>query len=396
MKITDYATFVIRTPWRNLTYLVLETDEGIRGYGEARVVSKTHTVREFLKDVRRHIVGFDATEIEELYRRFTLFDFGLPGEVVMTGLALVEMACWDCIGKKAKLPVYQLLGGKVRDSIPAYANGWYTVDRTPHSFAEAAKKVVARGYRGMKLDPFGNGNLELTREEYYRSLEILEAVFSVAGHEAQVFVEMHGRFAPHQAVEIARAIEKYQPGWIEEPCRPDDPGALEMVARHTSVPIATGERYYTAAQFRDLFPKRVIHILQPDMTQCGGFLETKKICSTAETYSIMVAPHNVGGIISTTAALHLMAGLRNGKILEHFNDFSDAEIKQAGRPYPEVKDGQFDLPQGPGWGVELDLDYIREKSAKSGDGVIADPGLDMFRKSDWFKRSKAGKTGVKN
>jgi len=86
------------------------------------------------------------------------------------------------------------------------------------------------------------------------------------------------------------------------------------------------------------------------MTQCGGFLETKKICSTAETYSVMVAPHNVGGIISTTAALHLMAGLRNGKILEHFNDFSDAEIKQAGRPYPEVKDGQFDLPQGPGLG----------------------------------------------
>jgi hypothetical protein len=90
-----------------------------------------------------------------------------------------------------------------------------------------------------------------------------------------------------------------------------------------------------------------------------------------------------------------MAGLRNGKILEHFNDFSDAEIKQAGRPYPEVKDGQFDLPQGPGWGVELDFDYIREKSAKSGDRVIADPGLDMFRKPDWFKRSEATKSGMK-
>jgi galactonate dehydratase len=198
---------------------------------------------------------------------------------------------------------------------------------------------------------------------------------------------MHGRFAPHQAVEIAKAIEKYSPGWIEEPCRPDDPGALDAVARHTSIPIATGERYYTASQFRDLFPRRTIQILQPDMTQCGGFLETKKICSTAETYSMMIAPHNVGGIISTTAALHLMAGLRNGKILEHFNDFSDNEIKKAGSPYPEVKDGFFDLPQGPGWGVELDMDYLRGHAATQKDHVISDPGLDMFRKADWFKRS---------
>jgi galactonate dehydratase len=387
MKITDFSTFVLQTPWRNLTYLVLETDEGIRGYGEARVVSKTHTVCEYLKDVRRHIIGYDAIDIEDLYKRFTLLDFGLPGEVAMTGLALVEMACWDCIGKKANLPVYALVGGKVRDKIPAYANGWYTVDRTPESFAAAARKVLKRGYRAMKLDPFGNGNLELTREEYFRSQEILEAVFAVAGRDNQVFVEMHGRFAPHQAVEIAKAIEKYSPGWIEEPCRPDDPGALDAVARHTSIPIATGERYYTASQFRDLFPRRTIQILQPDMTQCGGFLETKKICSTAETYSMMIAPHNVGGIISTTAALHLMAGLRNGKILEHFNDFSDNEIKKAGSPYPEVKDGFFDLPQGPGWGVELDMDYLRGHAATQKDHVISDPGLDMFRKADWFKRS---------
>jgi galactonate dehydratase len=96
---------VVRTPWRNLTYLVLETDEGIRGYGEARVVAKTNTVCEYLTDVRRHIIGFDAFDIEDLYRRFTLLDFGLPGEIVMTGLALVEMPCWDCIRKKAKLPV---------------------------------------------------------------------------------------------------------------------------------------------------------------------------------------------------------------------------------------------------------------------------------------------------
>ena len=160
-----------------------------------------------------------------------------------------------------------------------------------------------------------------------------------------------------------------------------------MVARHTSIPIATGERYYTAAQFRDLFPRRVVNVIQPDINQCGGFLEVKKICSTAETYSVSVAPHNVGGIISTTAALHLMATLRNGKILEHFNDFSDSEICKAGQPYPQVVDGHFPLPTGPGWGVELDFEFLANHAPPLVDGCIPDPGLDMFRKADWFKRS---------
>lgn len=386
MRIADYSTWVIQTPWRNLTYLELQTDEGIRGYGEARVLSKTHTVCEFLRDVRRHIVGHDAFDIEDLYRRFTLLDFGAPGEVAMTGLALVEMACWDCIGKKCQLPVYQLLGGKVRDTIPAYANGWYTVERTPEAFAGAARRVIERGYRAMKLDPFGSGNLEMSRSELHRSLEILEAVFATAGKDVQIFVEMHGRFAPHQAIEIAKHLESFSPGWIEEPCRPDDPGALEMVARHTVIPIATGERYYHASAFRDLFERRCVNILQPDINQCGGLLEVKKICSTAETYSIMAAPHNVGGILSTTAALHLMATLRNGKILEHFNDFADEEVKQVGSPYPEVIDGAFGLPQGPGWGIEVNLEFLNAHPAQRVNGVVQDPGLDMFRKSDWFQR----------
>ena len=113
MKIIDYKTYVIGTPWRNLTLLIIETDSDIRGIGEARVVGKTHTVIEYLKDVRRHIIGAEITDIEDLYRRFTHLDFGVAGEVVMTGLALVEMACWDAIGKKTKMPVYKLLGGKV-------------------------------------------------------------------------------------------------------------------------------------------------------------------------------------------------------------------------------------------------------------------------------------------
>ena len=387
MKITGYRTYVVGTPWRNLTYLILETDEGLTGVGEARVLGKTHTVLEFLKDAKRHFLGHEVYDIEALYRRFTLLDFGSPGEVVMTGLALVEMACWDIIGKKANLPVYQLIGGKVHDRIPAYANGWYTGERSPDAFAAAAEKVVAKGYKGLKFDPFGNGDLELTRKEYYKSLAIIEAVYSVVGDEVQMFIEMHGRFAPHQAVEIARAIEKYHPGWIEEPCRPEDLPALRYVMDHTDIPIATGERLYHAQQYRDLLANRLTHIIQPDLNQCGGLLETKKICSTAETYSIMAAPHNVGGIITTVATLHMLVGLRNGKILEHFNDFVDSQIKGCGSPYPEVVDGYFGLPGGPGWGLELNEEFLTSQVPQTEDGIYRDPGLNMFVNAEWNKRS---------
>ena len=386
MKITNFETHVVGTPWRNLTYLILEVDEGIRGVGEARVVGRTHTVLECLKDFRRHIVGHDVVDIEDLYRRFTVLDFGVPGEVTMTALALVEMASWDIIGKKAGLPVYQLIGGKTRDTIPAYANGWYAVERTPDEFAAAARRVVAKGYRAMKFDPFGAGSLELSRSEFRASIELVEAVRDAVGDEVELYIEMHGRFAPHQAVEIARALEPFRPGWIEEPCRPEHLGALAHVARHTSIPIATGERLYNAPQFRELFAGGHANIIQPDINQCGGLLEVKKICSTAETHSLMAAPHNVGGVISTAAALHLMATLRNGKTLEHFNDFVDESIKGCGAPYPEVVDGEFQLPSGPGWGVELDLDFIRANKAQEKDGVILDPGLNMFQDAEWNRR----------
>ena len=388
MKITDFRTLVLGTSWRNMTYLILETDAGLVGYGEARVVGKTHTVLEYLRDVRRHIVGHNPFDIEALYRRLTLLDFGKPGEVVMTGLALVELACWDIIGKACKQPVYQLLGGKVHEKVMAYANGWYTVERVPEEFARAAQKVVERGYRGMKFDPFGSGDLELTREEFRRSVELIAAVREAVGPEVELFIEMHGRFAPHQAIEIARSIAEFRPGWIEEPVRPHDLTALQQVAAHTRIPIATGERLYGAPEYRELWGLQAVNIIQPDMTQGGGFLETKKIASTAEIYSIMVAPHNVGGIISTSAALQLMATLRNAKVLEHFNDFADAHVKQAGTNYPEVVEGYFRVPEEPGWGVELNEEFIRAHPPTVVDGVIQDPGLNMFENAEWSRRGQ--------
>lgn len=389
MKIVDFKLYTLSTGWRNLTYLILQTDAGIQGFGEAHIVGRTHTVCEFLRDVRRHIIGHDVFDVEALYEKFTLLDFAAPGQITMTGLALVEMACWDCIGKKLNEPVYKLIGGAARTKIPAYANGWYKVQRTPGAFAEAANQVVRKGYRAMKMDPFGNANMELSREQRRDAMALVEAVRGEIGPCCDLFIEMHGRFTPYEAVAICRDLEPFQPGFIEEPCRPQDPEALRYVMAHTCIPIAAGERLYNAAAYRSTFQQRLVHIVQPDVSQCGGLLEVKKICSTAETLSMTAAPHNVGGAIATAANIHLMATLRNGKILEHFNDFTDCEVKRVAKNYPEVADGYFSLPEGPGWGVELDLAYLAANAVRPEGDAIEDPGLNMYCNADWNRRTKA-------
>ena len=179
---------------------------------------------------------------------------------------MVEMAFWDIIGKTTDMPVYKLLGGKVQDKIQAYANGWYTVERTPDSFSLAASKVVSKGYKALKFDPFGNGDLELSRTELFKSIEIIEAVSDTITEDMQMMIEMHGRFASHQAVEIAKKIENLNIGWIEEPVRPSDNPSLEKVRLHTSLPIATGERLYGAPEFREIWASNSVDIIQPDIT----------------------------------------------------------------------------------------------------------------------------------
>jgi len=385
--IKDYKTHVLGTPWRNLTYVTLETDEGITGFGEARVVGRTHTVLELLKDTKRHFIGHSAYNLEALYERFSLDDFNKPGSEAITAYSLLEMACLDIQGKKAGVPLYKLLGGKLTERIPAYANGWYTTERKPDAFNAAAKKVVEKGYMGLKFDPFGNGNSELDRSEYYRSIELIEAVADALPREMQMFIEMHGRFAPHQAIEIARDIERIKPGWIEEPCKPDDLEAHKQVMSKTSIPVATGERLYTPAEYRELFDKRAAHIIQVDPTNFGIW-QSKHIASNAEAYSMMVAPHNVGGIGSTLAGIHLLAGLRNRKILEHFNSFADEGVKDVGNWYPELREGHFDVPDKPGLGVELDYDYIDAHPPNMDGDVILDPGLNMFRDMNWSERGQ--------
>lgn len=361
MKIVDVKTAVLGTAWRNLTFVRVITDEGIEGIGEVRMLNHTDALLGyFAEGVPNHILGRDPFDIESLVRGMYLNDFARAGEIAMSAIATIEMACWDIIGKALGQPVYKLLGGAVRGNIKAYANGWYTVERTPQEFHDAAKRAVAKGYRALKFDPFGAGFYELERPEKIRSIALIEAVRSAVGPDIELLIEMHGRFNPATAIEIAQEIMPFQPTWIEEPVPPENLAALKKVSEKVTIPIATGERIHTRYDYRQLFELQAADIIQPDITHFGGLLETKKLAAWAEAYYILIAPHNVGGPVSTAAALHLAACTPNFKIQEHFNDFAEEWVKAAAPGNPEVIDGSFALPQGPGLGVQLNEDVIRE------------------------------------
>jgi galactonate dehydratase len=382
MKITRVTPLVLGTAWRNLTFVKVETDEGLVGVGEARSLNKDDALLGYLNEaVPRYVLGADPFEIEGLVQHMFRGDFGRAGEIAMTGIAVIEMACWDLMGKALNQPVYRLLGGAVRERIPAYANGWYTVERSPQEFHAAACRAVDKGYRALKFDPFGAGFYELERAEKINTIALVEAVRDAVGPEVELLIEMHGRFSPSTAVAMINALAPYRPGWFEEPVPPENLPALKKVSDAVAplgIPIATGERIHTLYEYRELFELGSADIIQPDITHIGGLLNTKKLAAWADAYFVLIAPHNVGGPVSTAAALHLAACTPNFKIQEHFNDFSEEYVKQAAPGNPEVTDGSFPLPSGPGLGVTLDEAILRAHPKQS-------VHFNLF-KEDWHKR----------
>jgi galactonate dehydratase len=379
MKITAVKPLVLGTPWRNLTFVKVETDEGIYGLGEVRLNNRTNALLGYLTEATpRYAIGRDPFDTESLVSHMMINDFGRMGEITMSAVSILEVACWDIMGKALGQPCYRLMGGAVRDKIKAYANGWYTVERTPEAFHAAALKVVERGYLALKIDPFGAGRYELSLEEQARSVSLIEAVRDAIGPDREIMVEMHGRFNPATAILMARKLEKFRPAWIEEPCPPENLPELKRVADRVEIPVATGERLHTMNDFRPLFDLQSVDIIQPDISHFGGLAQTRRLAAWADVYNVLVAPHNVGGPVSTAAALHVAACTPNFMIQEHFNDFADSWVKDAAPGVPEVVDGYFALPDKPGLGVELN-------EALFADHPYIEGHFDLF-KDEWHRR----------
>jgi galactonate dehydratase len=367
VKITRVTPLIMNDVWRNLVFLKVETDEGVTGIGEASLTNRDEGVLGYLEGAaRRHVVGSDPRNIEELWLRMYRDDFWRGGDIPMTVLSGIEIACWDILGKVTGQPVWRLLGGCVQPRLKAYANGWYTDERTPEGFRERAKVVLARGYRAMKCDPFGPGHYELERAEQLLSIGIIEGLRDAVGPDVEILVEGHGRFSPNQAIRIAKELERFDVTWFEEPVPPENLRALQRVAQQTSVPIATGERFYTRWGYRELLELQACDIIMPDVIHVGGLLETKKVAAMADVYYVTVAPHNSQGPVATAASVHVSFTLSNFKIHECFDDFASPWVKAAVPGVPQVRDGYFALPEGPGLGIALDESVIAEHPRQEG------------------------------
>jgi galactonate dehydratase len=383
MKITGLKTFVLGSGWRNLILLRLETDQpGLYGIGEATVQWGDEGMLGYLVSLeKRYLLGQDPRDIESLWERVYRNEYWRRDFFVCSALGGVEMACWDILGKSLGVPVWRLLGGKCRDVVPAYANGWYQVERTPDAIARCAEAVIAMGYRALKIDPFGTGSYEMTEAEKRRSVEIISAVRAAIGPDAELFIEMHGRFAVHTAIDLCHRLAPYRPGWFEEPVPPENMSALAEVRRAVAplgIPVAAGERLFTRFLFLDLFSRRAVDIIQPDVCHAGGIAETRKIAAMAEAHYMPVAPHNACSPVGTMASIHLAVATPNFKIQETFDDMVEPWVRDAVIDRPVARDGCFALPDKPGLGVELDEAVIAAHPPRE--------GFMDFWKAGWEKR----------
>jgi galactonate dehydratase len=356
MNIVDARVTVVGTPWRELVFLELATDSGLTGVSECRMVNKTETLVACIRELApRYVIGSDPFDLERLAWNIQRAEYGRPGEVAQSALASFDVACWDLIGQALGVPVWKLLGGKFRERVPAYANGWYQAEREPGAIARLARGVVARGYRALKLDPFGAASAELAASDRRRAQAIVAAVREAVGPDVQILIEMHGRFTPATAIRVASMLEPYDPEWIEEPVPPENAAALAHVKAATRIPIATGERVHTIADVREFVETGVADVVQVDLTHFGGLLPMKHLAGWADIHYLLLAPHNVCGPVGTMANVHFAVATPNYKVLEHFNDFADPWVFDLVDHAPQVDaaDGCFALPARPGLGLRL-------------------------------------------
>ncbi|GBF73297.1 galactonate dehydratase [Paenibacillus sp. 598K] len=357
MKIIDiksYTVYCYRTNW---VFVQVMTDEGISGVGEATLEYKEQAVVGAIAELKRYLIGKDPTQIELHYHNIYRDAYWRGGAVLMSALSAVEAAMWDINGKALGVPVYRLLGGKYRDKVKVYANGWFAGATEPEQFAAAARRAVNRGFKGLKWDPFGQAYMNISSEQMEKALACMAAVRSAVGLGIDLFIEGHGRFNVPTAIRIAREIESFQPVWFEEPVPPDNLDALLQVKMKSNVPIAGGERLYTRQGFREALDKKALDYVQPDVSHAGGVLECRKIAAMAESCYIPFAPHNPSGPVANATTLQLAACTPNFFYLEIMEN--DVPWRKAVTDERlSFEDGYMAISDAPGLGIELREEQI--------------------------------------
>ena len=371
MKIIEVKTFVVGNPpphfgGRYFIFLKLVTDSGIEGVGEVYAATfGPHVIAKMIEDVcARHVIGHDPFKIERLWRNVYGAGYTLRPDVSVMGvLSGIEMACWDIIGKDVDKPVYELLGGMVRDRLRSYTYLYPHEDEDATTFyadpdrsAERALEYVSQGFTAVKFDPAGPYSVfdprQPSLDDIARSVEFVKKIREAVGTRADLLFGTHGQFTTAGAIRLARQLEPYDPLWFEEPTPPENTSEMGRVARQTTIPIATGERLTTKYEFARVLEDQAASILQLALGRCGGILEAKKIAGMAETYYAQIAPHLYCGPIEGAANIQISTCTPNFLILESIQQWGGFHAEILKKPI-QWEDGYVIPPTDPGLGVEL-------------------------------------------
>lgn len=378
MKITAINPWLVKVSgsfWGEYFFIEIETDEGITGWGEITTTTlvANRAVAGIVSGLNELLVGEDPARIEriwhKIFRSFTYMGSRGATSHVVSG---IDIALWDIRGKQLGLPVYELLGGKVRDEISLYTHpnqeGW-NGENWRERVQEEVKKIVDSGHTAMKFDPFphldnpssrNDGYLDggMSRKGEHIANEITAAVREFAGPDMEVLIDAHGRFNVPTAIRLCDGLEDAgQIDWFEEPVPVESYHALAQVREKVNVPISIGERLHTRWEFVQVFENKLADYVMPDVTWTGGITELKKISAQAETYYIPVSPHDASGPINVLAGAHVMMTVPNfyrvetaNADLSKYNEFIQTPLDNS--------NGSLKMPDAPGLGIEMNMDYM--------------------------------------
>jgi galactonate dehydratase len=373
--IAEVKTFVVGNPpphfgGRYFVFVKLVTDDGIEGIGEVYAATfDPHTVARMVEDVcARHAIGADPFHVEELWRNVYGRGYtGRPDVSLVSALSGIEMACWDIVGKALGKPVYELLGGRVHERLRSYTYLYAPDDASldadvytdPDLAAEAAVRYLELGFTALKFDPVGRYATFDPRQPSLESLERSERyvrrIREAVGDRCDLLFGTHGQLTTSGAIRLAKRLERYDPLWFEEPTPPEMPEQMAVVARATSIPIATGERLTTKYEFARVLQTGAASILQMNLGRVGGILEAKKIAGMAEAHYAQIAPHLYCGPVVGAANIQLATCSPNFLVLEGIERWDGFHAEILKKPI-RWEDGFVMPPTEPGLGVELDED----------------------------------------
>lgn len=363
MKITKLELFKLPPRW---LFLKISTDQGLSGWGEPVVEGKADTVKAAVREMEDYLIGKDPLQIEDIWQTLYRGAFYRGGPVLMSAIAGIDQALWDIKGKYFKQPVYELLGGKVRDRVKVYS--WIGGDR-PDNVAQAAQEKKDAGFTAVKM----NGTEELHYIDSYKKVD--QAVARVAairdqlGPDFGIAVDFHGRVHKGMARILFKELEPFRLMFIEEPVLSENIEALATMDTF-GIPIALGERLFSRWDYKKVFELNKVDIIQPDLSHAGGISEVRKIAAMAEAYDTAVAPHSPLGPINLAASLQIDAVTPNVFIQEqslgiHYNQGNDLLDYLVNKEVFKYKAGYAEIPDSPGLGIEIDEDFVRSRAQES-------------------------------